>query len=186
MQDPLILRDADADEAAAVSALLESAYAEHRGRFPAPVWQSYARELTAVGDRWGAGELIVAVRSGQLVGTVTFYAEASRDGHDWPAGMASLRLLAVHPDARGTGVGRALVEECLARARRSGCARLGLHTAGFMTAANHLYAGLGFVRAPEYDFDAEIHYAHADRGPASDHLAGEAFLLPVAAQKRAG
>lgn len=185
MQDPPILRDARPDELASVAALLASAYAEHRAHFPAALWRTYRAELAAVADQLGSGDTIVALRRGTLVGTVTFYADASRDGHGWPPDVASLRLLGVDPDARGTGVGRALVAECVERAARGGASKLGLHTAPFMEAANRLYAERGFVRAPQHDFDAAVYYADA-ADAATGQLAGEAFLLPVVARKATG
>lgn len=184
MQDPLIVRDASGDELPDVSAVLTAAYAEHRARFPAPVWTSYQREVVAVAARLDAGELIVAVRGGEVVGTATFYAHGSLDGHAWPPGVASLRLLAVRPGARTAGVGRALVGECVQRARRAGAAELGLHTAPFMEAANRLYTDVGFLRAPAFDFDAEVHYAGAPAAGSSGLLAGEAFLLPLTGPAR--
>jgi len=63
-----------------------------------------------------------------------------------------VRLLAVAPEARGKGVGVALMRECVARARASGAARLTLHTTEMMQAAVRLYERMGFVRAPEIDF----------------------------------
>lgn len=179
MQDPIILRDASTRDLAAVAGLLEEAYAEHAGNFPPPVWRTYRRELAAVEDRFAVSELIVATRGQELVGTVTFYAEGARDGHGWPAGVASLRLLAVRPAVRGAGVGRALAGACIERARLHGASHLGLHTAAFMAAANRLYTRLGFQRAPHLDFDANTHYAGAGPGPAADHLPGWAYLLAL-------
>jgi ribosomal protein S18 acetylase RimI-like enzyme len=66
----------------------------------------------------------------------------------WP----ELRLLAVSPGARGLGVGRALVDECVRRARAAGAADLGLHSSKSMRAALRMYEQMGFVRAPEHDF----------------------------------
>ena len=63
-----------------------------------------------------------------------------------------MRLLAVHPDARGRGVGEALMRECMARARGRGATTLGLHTTRIMAVAQRMYERMGFVRAPEYDF----------------------------------
>jgi ribosomal protein S18 acetylase RimI-like enzyme len=63
-----------------------------------------------------------------------------------------VRLLAVAPEARGTGVGRALMGECVRRARAMGATELGLHTSVSMRAAMQLYERMGFVRAPEFDF----------------------------------
>ncbi|HEU4456825.1 MAG TPA: N-acetyltransferase, partial [Longimicrobium sp.] len=69
----------------------------------------------------------------------------------WP----ELRVLAVAPEARGLGVGRLLVEECVRRARRMGAAELGLHTSVSMRVAVGMYERMGFVRAPEHDFHPE-------------------------------
>jgi ribosomal protein S18 acetylase RimI-like enzyme len=66
----------------------------------------------------------------------------------WP----ELRLLAVAASARGHGVGKALVLECVRRARAAGPAELGLHTSGSMEVALGMYERMGFVRAPEHDF----------------------------------
>ena len=67
-------------------------------------------------------------------------------------GHPSLRLLAVRPGMRGMGIGSALLEECLRRARASGATSLVLHTGQVMKAAQRLYERHGFVRAPDYDF----------------------------------
>jgi ribosomal protein S18 acetylase RimI-like enzyme len=49
-------------------------------------------------------------------------------------------------------VARALVLECVRRARAAGETTLGLHTSQSMHAARRLYERLGFVRDPDHDF----------------------------------
>ena len=71
------------------------------------------------------------------------------------AGAPELRLLAVAPDARGRGVGMALVRECVRRAERAGASALGLHTSESLRAAIRMYERMGFVRVPEQDFQPE-------------------------------
>ena len=66
----------------------------------------------------------------------------------WP----EIRLLAVTPSSRGQGIGAALMEECVRRARAFGAAVLALHTIDMMQTALRLYQQMGFVRAPELDF----------------------------------
>jgi len=66
--------------------------------------------------------------------------------------LPEIRLLAVAPAARGRGVGTALMEECLRRARAAGACAIGLHTVDVMEVAVRMYERMGFVPAPETDF----------------------------------
>lgn len=59
-------------------------------------------------------------------------------------GVAKLRVFFVEPAARGLGLGRGLVERCIAAARARGYGRIELMTLDTQTAARHLYARHGF------------------------------------------
>jgi N-acetylglutamate synthase-like GNAT family acetyltransferase len=59
---------------------------------------------------------LVAEDDGRIVGCVHL--------DEYAPSIAELRSLAVHPDARGRGVGRALVDATEALARQRGCATL--------------------------------------------------------------
>jgi GNAT superfamily N-acetyltransferase len=121
----------------------------------------YLEELRGAARRAAEAELIVAVEeqhaghqhSTTLLGTVTFclsgspYAEISRE-HE-----AEFRMLAVAPEARGRGVGQALVRWCVDRAREQGCTALVLSSLDRMHAAHRLYERMGFERSPERDWE---------------------------------
>lgn len=150
----LVVRDAGPGERDAVRALTLAAYAEFARVMAPEAWALLDRAIRVALDARGVAECIVAERGGRIVGSVFLFPPASDayTGLAEPPQWPELRLLAVAAEARGLGVGEALVRECARRARASGAAALGLHTSASMATARRMYARLGFVRAPEYDF----------------------------------
>ena len=167
------IRRAREDELVAIAALFPPALAPYRGNGADVVLEAYLRELVdGVRSRWEEGECYVAVTAERIVGAVAFYADVALEGwSNLPAGWAGFRALVVHPEARGAGVGRALVERCLARARETGASVLGIHSADVLSDAVRLYERLGFVRCPEYDLSAGVAFPV----DAADDVAAIAF-----------
>ena len=148
---PHRIRDARPDELDEVARLILAANQEYAPLFPAHRWEFYAADITDVRGRLGESELIVAEAGERVLGSVTFYPTGSESGERWPSEWAGIRLLAVHPDARRLGLGRALMDECLLRCRQRGISTIGLHTTEAMALAKAMYERMGFVRRPEFD-----------------------------------
>jgi GNAT superfamily N-acetyltransferase len=78
----------------------------------------------------------IVERDGDLAGSIAL----TDDGDD----TAGLRWFALEPSLRGRGLGRQLVGEVVAAARRHGYARMRLETFSDLRAAAHLYREHGF------------------------------------------
>ncbi|HEV3048830.1 MAG TPA: GNAT family N-acetyltransferase, partial [Longimicrobium sp.] len=154
--DDLVIRDARREERDAIRALTLQAYEQYAATMAPAAWEGLSGAIHNALEVQEA-ERIVAERGGRLLGSVMLFPRAgdAYRGIEGEASWPELRLLAVAPEARGQGVGEALVEECIRRARQMGATELGLHTSESMAAAMRMYRRIGFVRAPEHDFQPE-------------------------------
>jgi GNAT superfamily N-acetyltransferase len=172
----VIVRDAGPSEYARVGELTIAAY---RALPVDHLWGGYEAEILDVAGRAGDTEIIVAESDGAIVGAVTLVVDRASPWHEWTAAdEVQFRLLAVDPDARGQGVGEALVRECIARA---GDRTVLIHTTQWMQAAQRLYARLGFVARPDRNVPYEVWH-----NPTRDHdLPSEWIGVPFLAYSRA-
>jgi ribosomal protein S18 acetylase RimI-like enzyme len=113
-------------------------------------FQNFAQELAGLPGDYvpPQGCLLIADAGGNAQGCVALRPLPGADEARVRTG--EVKRLYVDPRARGTGVGRALMQALFDRARGAGYRELKLDTLATMTSARALYASLGFRECAAY------------------------------------
>jgi putative acetyltransferase len=87
--------------------------------------------------------LLVTAPDGAVVGTAAVRL--------LEAGVGEVKRMWLRPAHRGRGLGRRLMDACLAEARGLGCRQVRLDSERRLQAAMHLYRAYGFREVPDYN-----------------------------------
>jgi ribosomal protein S18 acetylase RimI-like enzyme len=154
-----VIRPADPAEFSRVGQLAVEVYAALPG-MPSldeqPAYYAMLRDVARRASNPAITVFVAAGASGELLGCVDFISDMTQYGSGGTAGAipdaAGMRLLAVDPQHRGQGTGKALTQFCIQRARELEKASVILHTTRAMERAWAMYERLGFERLAEIDF----------------------------------
>jgi len=111
-------------------------------------FQGFAEELKTLPGNYAppGGGLFIALIDGDPAGCVALRPIK-------PDEAAELKRLYVRPTGRGLGVGRALAQKAIERAREAGYRAVRLDTLASMSDAQRLYRVMGFTEIPPYTFN---------------------------------
>ncbi len=134
------------DLPAIVRMLADDPLGAKRERFETPLPEGYLRAFEAIG-RDPNNELVVACVDGEVVGVLqlTFIPYLTYQG-GWRALIEAMRIDSKH---RSQGLGKAMFEWAIARARKRGCHVVQLTTDKARADARRFYESLGFVASHE-------------------------------------
>lgn len=135
----LQIRNIKESDNALLSIIIKETLAEFGANHPGTVYYDPTTEaLYELFQKEGA-VYFVAELEGKIVGGGGIY---PTDG--LPAGTCELVKMYLLPEARGTGIGRTLIEKCLAYAKEAGYKQVYLETMPELKQALKIYAKFGF------------------------------------------
>lgn len=141
------IREFDLVDTLLVNALALKAFEQFQSTYND--WPAFKEKIADMSSLAGAGELLVAEIAREIVGAVVYIGpgvpKADFFRHEW----SIMRMLVVSPDFRGQGIGRALAEERLQRAKRDKALVFALHTSEIMQVVLPMYLRMGFQKVSQ-------------------------------------
>jgi GNAT superfamily N-acetyltransferase len=139
----VLLRDYVIDDDRVAAKITRLAWEQFRTRFAD--FDAFIKSASNMSELAKTCELIVAEMDSRVVGVVGYGPPNQPKQSAFDPAWAAVRMLSTHPDARGRGVGRLLVNECKRRARRDGANILALTTTKINEVALKMYLKMGFL-----------------------------------------
>ena len=153
-----IRHDVRPGDLGAVTAMQGIEYGEQYGMditFEADVARGMGAFGRAIAEDPDSGRMWIAEQSGEMVGSIAVTRESDS--------LARLRWFLVRRVARGTGMGRRLLDEAMAYIRDGGFERVELETFSELTTAARMYLDAGFEvvdAPPRLQWGREIELRH--------------------------
>ncbi|PLS05381.1 GNAT family N-acetyltransferase [Neobacillus cucumis] len=155
MINQIIIEELLEKEKEAVRQLLVESYQQYEYEYKNPqVWKDYLTNIEASVDNPNVEKILIAKSDDRILGTLQLFltSEKAYQRPELQIFSPIIRLLAVHPEARGRGIAQELIKAGLEFAKSQGAKALYLHTGDKMQKAIRLYKWLGFKRDQKKEF----------------------------------
>ncbi|MBR1144741.1 GNAT family N-acetyltransferase [Bradyrhizobium sp. AUGA SZCCT0431] len=139
------IRDYQSSDAEDLNRMAVAAFGQFRDHYQD--WPAMLAGLSRTSDLSASGEVIIAELQAKFAGAVAYFGPDRPKAPFFDQSWSIIRMLIVDPAFRGKGIGHALSNECIARAKRDGSPLIALHTSPIMTVALPMYLKMGFVKA---------------------------------------
>ena len=155
MSNQIVITELDEDDKEIVRRVLIESYQQYEPEYANPqVWKEYLEDITVSVDNPNVDKILVAKSNQDVLGTLQLFlsSEKAYEKPELEIFSPIIRLLAVHPDARGRGVAQELLKASVNYAKEQGAASLYLHSSDRMYRAIRLYEWFGFKRDQTKEF----------------------------------
>lgn len=141
--DDLFIRKIKQDDNKALAKIIRDTLAEFKANKPGTVYFDETTDHLFEVFKMNGSTYFVAESAGEIIGGGGIYPTPNL-----PAGTCELVKLYLSTAARGKGIGKILMEKCIAAARKLGYKKIYLETMPELTIAIPMYEKLGFTYLP--------------------------------------
>ncbi|RLL43993.1 GNAT family N-acetyltransferase [Oceanobacillus piezotolerans] len=154
MSNPIYVSELVSEDFEIVRHVLVESYQQYESYFSPQAWEDYSKRIFSSIDNPNVDKILVAKLDHEILGSLQLFrsGEKAYEIPELQIQAPTIRLLGVHPRARGRGVGKALLNAAIHDAKSLGKSSVYLHTTDFMDHAIRIYEKHGFNRDESKDF----------------------------------
>lgn len=146
-------REGNFDDVAGLKKLALISYGQFQNTLTEENWNRLRTHITNENlfpDLLKTSRGFVCERKNEIIG-MAFLVPRGNPTEIFEAEWSYIRMVGVHPDFGGKGIGKRLTQICIDFAKKTDEKVVALHTSEYMNAARHIYESLGFKQVRELE-----------------------------------
>lgn len=141
-------RDATIADIEELKMLGLNSFGQHKSQLTEENWEKLKAYLTGENtypELLGKSRGFICVHKNAIVG-MAFFLSSGNPTEVFQKDWSYMRMVGVNTAYGGKGIGKQLIQQCIAYAKETGEKAVALHTSEFMDAARHIYESMGFYQ----------------------------------------